>query len=82
MGFSRQEYWSGVPLPSLHINDTTFLFGIRECVEGACERRNHVTYLIQYLTRKSVFSKYSCEKYHCRYANTDYNPITIQTEGT
>ena len=24
MGFSRQEYWSGVPLPSLHIYTTMY----------------------------------------------------------
>ena len=24
MGFSRQEYWSGVPLPSLHIHATVY----------------------------------------------------------
>ena len=24
MGFSRQEYWSGVPLPSLHISISYF----------------------------------------------------------
>jgi len=24
MGFSRQEYWSGVPLPSLHLYTTMY----------------------------------------------------------
>ena len=26
MGFSRQEYWSGVPLPSLHVSFRTMFF--------------------------------------------------------
>ena len=26
MGFSRQEYWSGVPLPSPILNDWSFIF--------------------------------------------------------
>ena len=28
MGFSRQEYWSGVPLPSLVLRSTTYIFNL------------------------------------------------------
>ena len=34
MGFSRQEYWSGVPLPSLH--GTTNWFQIRKGIHQGC----------------------------------------------
>ena len=34
MGFSRQEYWSGVPLPSLH--GTTNWFQIKKGVRHGC----------------------------------------------
>ena len=31
MGFSRQEYWSGVPLPSPLLRSTTVLFKVLYC---------------------------------------------------
>ena len=38
MGFSRQEYWSGLPLPSLRARTTIFLYLIvqRELVAHVC----------------------------------------------
>ena len=49
MGFSRQEYWSGVPLPSPQVYTSSQLFWmvLEDTGQGACPVQRSVTEVTQ-----------------------------------
>ena len=63
MGFSKQEYWSGVPLPSLMINlDTILKSRAITLLTKVCRVKTMVFPIVMYRCVSWIIKKAECQR--------------------
>ena len=79
VGFSRQEYWSGVPLPDNNKKEETSLSAMWECSEGAVYKsgRRLLSEPEQAGTMIQTCSFQGCEKIHFCCLNHSFHDIML-----